>query len=139
MDITSLLADPTAIIVEAVVPHGKSVTLVVRSIQPVAVCPLCRQPSASLHSNYMRTVADLPWHGVAVRLQLHARKFRCRNQLCERKVFCQRLPTVVAAGAGQTIRLDQALTLLAFVAGGETGARTACRLGLIVSGDTLLR
>ncbi len=84
-------------------------------------------------------VADLPWHGVAVRLQLHTRKFRCRNELCQRKVFCQRLPNVVAAGARTTARLNQVLTQLAFVTGGEPGARTARRLGVSVSGDTLLR
>jgi transposase len=37
------------------------------------------------------------------------------------------------------VRLNAALRLLAFALGGEAGARTACGLGLAVSGDTLLR
>ncbi|MCA1593368.1 MAG: ISL3 family transposase [Acidobacteria bacterium] len=90
-------------------------------------------------SHYTRNVADLPWHGVTARLELHTRKFRCRNELCPQKVFCERLPKVVAAFARQTLRLDAALTLIAFALGGEAVARTAQGLKLSVSGDTLLR
>ena len=102
-------------------------------------CPLCEEPSNSLHGNYIRRIADLPWHGVKVQLQLHTRKFRCRNEVCPRKVFCERLPKVAAAYARKTARLNSAMTLLAFALGGEAGARTASGLGLTVSGDTLLR
>jgi transposase len=84
-------------------------------------------------------VADLPWHGTAIKLQLYARKFRCCNELCLQRVFCERLPEVVKAYARKTVRLDAALTLLAFALGGEAGARTASRLLSTVSGDTLLR
>ena len=72
-------------------------------------------------------------------MELHTRKFRCRNELCPRKVFCERLPKVAAAYARKTVRLNSAMILLAFALGGEAGARTASGLGLIVSGDTLLR
>jgi transposase len=41
--------------------------------------------------------------------------------------------------ARKTLRLNAALTLLAFALGGEAGARTACKLISPVSGDTLLR
>jgi transposase len=92
-----------------------------------------------LHSRSTRRVADLPWHGVTARLELHMRKFRCRNELCPQKVFCERLPKVVAAYARRTLRLDAALTLIAFALGGEAGARTSRGLKLSVSGDTLLR
>jgi transposase len=76
---------------------------------------------------------------VAIKLQLHSRKFRCQNPLCLQKVFCERLPKVVAVYARKTVRLNQALTLLAFALGGQAGARTACQLNLQVSGDSLLR
>jgi hypothetical protein len=56
-----------------------------------------------------------------------------------RKVFCERLPKVALAYARKTVRLNSAMTLLAFALGGEAGARTAADLGLTVSGDTLLR
>ena len=91
-----------------------------------------------VHSRYVRRVADLPWHGVSVRLELHARKFFCDDQACSRRVFTERLPRVVAPHARRTRRLNEALTLLAFALGGEAGARTAAELGMAAGADTLL-
>jgi len=139
MDITTLVADPDAINIRHFVSEPRSITLVVQAVQPHAYCPKCRHPSISFHSNYQRAVADLPWHGVAVKIQLHTRKFRCRNELCMQQVFCERLPKVVDTYARKSVRLNAALTLLAFALGGEAGARAACGLNLSVSGDTLLR
>lgn len=135
----TLLADPAAIDLECFVSEPKAITVVVKAVQSQPCCPKCGQPSTSLHSHYQRIVADLPWHGVAIQLQLHSRKFRCQNSGCPQKVFCERLPNVVAAYARKTVRLNAALTMLAFALGGEAGARTACRLNLNTSGDTLLR
>jgi transposase len=139
MDITTLLADPNAINLRHFVSEAQCITVVVQAVQLHARCPKCQHPSKSLHSYYQRTVADLPWHGVSVRIQLHTRKFRCRNQLCVQKVFCERLPKVVDTYARKSVRLNTALTLLAFALGGEAGARAASGLSLHVSGDTLLR
>jgi transposase len=139
MDITTLLADPVAIHIRYLISEPQAIMLVVQAVQSQPRCPKCQQPSTSLHSHYQRRVADLPWHGIAIKLQLHTRKFRCCNQHCMQRVFCERLPEVVNAYARKTVRLDAALTLLAFALGGEAGARTACRLLSTVSGDTLLR
>lgn len=76
---------------------------------------------------------------MAIRLEIHTRKFRCRNEVCRRRVFCERLPKVVESYARQTVRLNSALTLLAFALSGEAGARTASDLNLTISGNTLLR
>src|SRR5918993_5054142 len=112
MDSSTLLADPTAIRLEKIIQHPSSLTLVVKATQPRPECPRCRRPSSRLHSYYMRRVTDLPWHGVAVRLELRARRFRCRNSLCTKRIFCERLPRVVAHYARQTVRLDDALRLI---------------------------
>jgi transposase len=74
-----------------------------------------------------------------VRLRLRTRRHFCTNELCRQRVFCERLPNVVAAYGRRTVRLNDALTLIGFALGGEAGARTANSLGLIASGDTLLR
>lgn len=139
MDVSTLLADPTAIRLECCVSEPQSITLLVRTVQSSPSCPKCQQPSASLHSHYWRTLADLPWHGVAVRLHLRTRKFRCGNQDCRQKVFCERLPQAAAPYARKTVRLNHAFSILAFALGGQAGARAACGLGLQVSGDSLLR
>lgn len=139
MDISTLLSDPSVIRLECFISEPESITIVVRSIQQKPHCPKCNIPSASLHSNYQRTIADLPWHGVAIKLNLHVRKFRCKNGLCKQKVFCERLPKVADAYARKTVRLNDTLILLAFALGGEAGARVAKKLSMTTSGDTLLR
>lgn len=74
-----------------------------------------------------------------MKLELHARRFRCENLLCVTSIFCERLPSVVAHYARKTVRLNAALELIGFAMGGEAGARLARELGLIVSPNTLLR
>lgn len=58
---------------------------------------------------------------------------------CARRIFTERLPQTAATYARRTQRMAQALFWLGLALGGEAGARTAQRLGLMVSGDTLLR
>src|SRR5918912_3258159 len=134
-----LLADPTSIRLEKIIQHDSSLTLVVRTTRARAECPRCHRPSARVHSYYTRSVADLPWHGVAVRLHLRTRRFRCRNSLCTKRIFCERLPRVVAHYARQTVRLDDALRLIGLLLGGEAGARACVKLAMATSPDTLLR
>jgi hypothetical protein len=122
MPTSHLLADPEAIRLEKIIQHPSSLTLVVQATRQQAECPRCHRPSSRLHSYYTRTVADLPWHGVAVRLELHTRRFRCRNSLCTKRVFCERLPRVVAAHGRKTVRMEQALELVGFLLGGAAGA-----------------
>jgi transposase len=109
------------------------------SVLPTAICPNCHQYSSSLKTRYSRSIADLPWHGVKIKLLLKVRKFRCRNDLCLRKVFCERLPKVVAKYARRTFRLAEVISLLAFALGGRKGAKTSAKLNIPVSKDTLLR
>lgn len=139
MDISTLLADPVALRLEYVKPTPKLITLVVKAIQPNAECPRCHYASTRIHSRYARKVADLPWHGIAVQLLLHTRRFRCTHDLCRQRIFCERLPQVVARYARKTARLNDALQLIGFIIGGEAGARAARRLGMSVSPDTLIR
>jgi transposase len=135
---TTLLADPTCLRLERIISSAISLTLVVRTIGPTAACPRCGAMSGRVHSRYRRRVADLPWHGVAARLELHARKFLCVGLDCPQRVFTERLPRVVAPHARRTRRLNEALTLLAFALGGEAGARAASGLGMAAGADTLL-
>lgn len=139
MNSNTLLADPESLEIEKLVSENGLITIVVRSILPTACCPECHQFSSSLKTRYLRSVADLPWCGVAVKLLLKARKFRCRNDLCKRKVFCERLPKAVAFYARRTSRLNEVISLLAFALGGRGGAKVSQKLNMSVGKDTLIR
>lgn len=139
MQVSTLSADPASIRILSFVSNQDSITILAQSSKPFGICPICQSISSGLHSNYVRQISDLPWHGVPIRIQLNTRKFRCRNELCRRKVFCERLPKVVASYDRKTLRLQEVFAVLAFMLGGEAGSKTARKLGLTVSGDTLLR
>lgn len=138
MQVSTLSADPEAIRIVSFISNSDSITVVAQTSQAFGICPICCAESKSLHSNYLRRLSDLPWHGVAIRIHLNTRKFRCRNELCQRKVFCERLPKVVESYGRKTVRRQELFGILAFVLGGEAGARTARQIGLKISGDMLL-
>lgn len=135
----TLLPDPSLIKLERFVSSPDAIIVVIKTKQPQASCPLCQQPSHKIHSRYVRTLADLPWQGVAIRLELTVRRFFCINDYCPRKIFAEQLPSIVKRYARKTVRLNDALTLIGFAIGGEAGARVAKRLSMITSPDTLLR
>jgi transposase len=139
MNAPTLLANPRQFRLQCISTSEKTITLIATTIQPRASCPRCQQSSTRVHSRYVRTVADLPWLGVAVRLQLQTRRFFCPQPDCAQQIFCERLPAVVAPYARCTLRLAQALQVLGFALGGEAGARVARALSMGISPDTFLR
>lgn len=135
----SKLADPKSLKIEKFVSENDLITIVVRSVLSTGSCPICHQVSSSLKTRYLRRVADLPWQSAKIKLLLKVRKFRCLNDLCRRKVFCERLPKVTAEYARRTVPLNKVISLLAFALGGRSGSKASNKLGVPVSKDTLLR
>ena len=102
-------------------------------------CPVCGNISKSRHSEYLRTIQDLPWQGMAGSNTGSRRRFRCRNPGGSRKVFGERLPGVAEARARRTDRLGAIMRLLGYALGGLPGNRVLERLAIQVSGDIILR
>src|SRR4029453_10046910 len=80
--------------------------MIVTASTPQAHCPECQQLSSHVHSRYQRSVTDLPRGEITVRLELQTRKFFCDNDGCRQRIFCERLPEVVAPYGRQTIRFN---------------------------------
>jgi transposase len=135
----SLSPCPAEVQVERLIAKADHIVLVVRAVRRAVACPGCAQPSSRIHSYYERRLADLPWNGVAVEIRLQTRRFFCDGEDCAYRIFTERLLETTATYARRTLRMEQALRWLALALGGEAGARTAERLGLVISGDTLLR
>src|SRR2546426_6095724 len=136
-----LLPDATLLHMEAceVDETAAQITLRVQSTQISAPCPLCATPARRIHSDYGRTLADLPWAQYRVYLQLRVRKWFCRNRSCPRRIFTERLPTVAAPWARRTLRLAQRLIALGMALGGKAGVRLGHAWDVRVSRNTLLR
>jgi transposase len=105
----------------------------------VVACPACGQPSRRVHSRYQRTLADLPWHGLRVRLALSVRRFFCDAPACPQRIFTERLPATAAPYARRTTRAGGALDVIGLALGGVAGARLAIALGLVTSPSSVLR
>jgi len=116
-----------------------AITVWVTSKQRRVRCPRCHVPSHRRHSWYTRTLADLPWETYPVSLRVRVRKFFCRNALCPRRIFTERLPLVAAPWARRTQRLATWLAHLGVALGGAAGRRLGRWLGVTVSRHTLLR
>jgi transposase len=136
-----LLPDATVLHLEAceIDDTTAQITLRVQSTQTSAPCPLCATPARRIHSDYGRTLADLPWAQYRVCLQLRVRKWFCRNRACQRRIFTERLPTVAVPWARRTLRLTQRLVALGMALGGKAGMRLGQQWDLAVSRNTLLR
>lgn len=85
------LPDPTCLHLRRLDASTTAITAMVTTTSEEAECPLCHRRSARIHSRYVRTVADLPWMGYAVRLELHVRRFFCANAQCARQIFPERV------------------------------------------------
>jgi transposase len=139
MSIKPLFADPNLLYLERFLSEPDLITIIVKTKSKQALCPQCHSPSAYLHSRYIRRLADLPWLGVAVRVEVHARRLYCRHVECPQRIFCERIPTFVAPYARRTLRLNEALRLIGLAVGGEAGSRLAIALGMSVSPDTIIQ
>jgi len=96
----------------------------------VVACPKCGHASTRVHSRYRRTLADLPWHGLRVRLDVRVRRCFCGVPGCQRLIFTERLPETAAPYARRTARAASALEAIGLALGGRAGARLAEALGL---------
>jgi len=96
---------PAALHVVQVVPAPDRITILTAPKPSSSACPFCGGVSSRVHSHYTRTLADLPWQGRAVTVQVRARRFRCATAGCLCQVVAERLPEVAQSWARRTARL----------------------------------
>jgi transposase len=139
MEEISLLALPEGMVIEQIQMTENGLVIAVATTTPTSCCPLCREPSSSIHCHYQRRLRDAPCAGRCVQLFLTVRKFTCRNPYCERKVFAERLPAFVEPWARMTIRHCQQISSIGLATCGKGGVRLAARLGIQTTRQTILR
>ncbi len=118
MEVSSLLSLPEGLHVKWIEPQGADLSIGVVSLLPSSCCPLCSQASSQVHSQYQRTLRDVPCGGRPVVLRLSVRKFFCRNPDCSRKIFTERLPPFVQPYAQVTTRLFEAVQAIGLATSG---------------------
>ncbi len=139
MERSPFLPLPEGMLIDRVEQTDSQLTVTVISTRAEAACPGCGCPSEHVHSQYQRTVNDVPCGGRNVLLRLCVRKFFCLTATCQRKVFAERLPDLVQPWARVSNRLLEELKALGLSASAEVNERLAPRLGMKVKAPTLLR
>jgi transposase len=139
MQLRTLLPTPTLLQLDYLVASDALITLVAHTCQEEAACPDCGRTATRVQSRYTRSLADLPWHGIPVRLQLRLRRFFCDQPDCSTAIFTERLTALVEHYSRRTCRQAHTLDQIGYALGGEAGARLAASLGISVSADTVLR
>src|SRR5690606_25643476 len=134
-----LLPVPRELELVFMAPGAHGITIHLRAKRRLVPCPDCGELTGRIHSRYCRTLADLPWHGTAVRLRVKTRRFFCPVSHCGRRIFAERLSGTADRYARRTHRLDLLLYRAALLLGGEAGSRLSRDLSVGVSPDTLLR
>lgn len=139
MEGTSLFSLPEGMQVSHIQITENSLAIEVIATSLTSRCPLCSEASESIHCHYRRVLRDVPCAGRPVQLVLTVRKFSCRNPLCQRKVFAERIPTFMEPWARMTIRYCQQITSIGLATCGKGGAKLAARLGMQTTRQTILR
>src|SRR5580700_11388075 len=70
-------------------------------------CPDCGTLSAACKGRYVRRLQDLSVQGLAVRLEVHVTRWRCRNPQCARQSFVERLEKSALPHARRTRRASE--------------------------------
>ena len=109
MDTLPLLQAPTELHLAYLAADPTGITVLATTRRATVPCPRCGTPARRTHSHYTRTLADLPWHGLSVRLVLTTRRFFCDLAGCSQRIFTERLPGTAAPSARRTRRLAAAL------------------------------
>lgn len=133
---------PAALEVSMVSVSGResgAIRVALASQRETVPCSACGTPARRIHSRYHRTLADLPWQGLAVQLSLETRRFFCEAATCSRRIFAEQFPGLAAPRSRRSARLTALLSAVGLALGGEPGARLVGELGLSISPDTLLR
>jgi transposase len=138
MEGSPFLPLPEGMLIDHVEQTDTGLIVTVVSTRPEAVCPGWGQPSEHIHSQYQRTVRDVPSGGQQVVLRLRVRKFFCLSLCCPRKVFTERFPDLVQPWARGSDRLLEALKAIGLAASAEVSERLTPRLGMPVKASTLL-
>ena len=123
MEKTPLLPLPEGMLIDEIQITENGLVIAVVATHPTSCCPLCSDLSSSIQSHYRRVLRDVPCAGRRVQLFLTVRKFYCRNPLCQRKIFTERLPTFVEPWARMTIRYCQQITSIGLATCGKGGGR----------------
>lgn len=121
-----------------VIQEDQSYMYLVKSKHSSCRCPSCHTPSNRIHSQYVRSLQDVPAYGKSTYIRLQTRKFFCDDRSCLQAIFTERF-TWLGTYQRKTKRLHEMLKSIALSTSCKVASRLSKYLGIVTSHHTLLR
>ncbi len=102
-------------------------------------CGSCLEEMTVYHGTYVRTVQDLPILGKNVTLHITSYEYYCTNETCDQKTFVEDYDGFLSKYSRLTTRCEEFIKILALETSCEGAALICSKMGLKVSGDTIIR
>ena len=118
---------------------GDTIKLFAKANKRFVICPCCKQRSSHVHSYYERKLSDLPISGKRVIISFKARKFRCENPNCSRKIFSEQATPFTLKYCRRTNRLTAYLQKILIEMSARKGSLITGYLGVKQSSSSCLR
>ena len=119
--------------------HEDNIGIILVSQTHNAKCPICGYESDKPREYFMRPVNDLPIFGKPVILYVNVQEYSCTNKDCSVKTFREQLPGFLGVKALWTNRCQDFILSLAAEMSCEAASVFCQKIGIKVSGDTIIR
>ncbi|HZX21433.1 MAG TPA: ISL3 family transposase [Clostridia bacterium] len=130
---------PPDLSIDDIIINDSDIIIRLLSTKPNCKCPNCGRTTSRVHSQYQRTLKDLPVTDKKTVICLQTRKFFCDNPDCDTKIFTERFKSLIKSYARKTDRLNKYLEFLGFAVSAEVGSILSKQILADVSPDSLLR
>ena len=130
---------PESLRITDVIEEDKQITINMKSLNHRQRCQLCDQEMSDYHGTYVRTAQDLPIFGKNVILEITSYEYNCTNQSCRQKTFVDDYDEFLSRYSRMTVRCEEFVRIMAFATSCEGAAAICTKMGLKISGDTIIR
>jgi len=130
---------PTSLKITDTIEDERTLTISMKSQQHGHACLNCGQVMDVYHATYVRTVQDLPIFHKNVTLKITAYDYFCSDDACETKTFVEDYGSFVGRSGRMTGRLEDFVRTLALETNCEGAAAICKKMGIMISGDTIIR
>ena len=117
----------------------EKILIQMRSITNSCTCPKCKHTTDKYHGTYIRRVQDLPILGKGVQLEIKAHEYDCINSECSITSIAETFDGFLNTYSRMTERCADFICTLALETSCEGCARICRKLGIKISGDTVIR
>lgn len=130
---------PESLKITKVTNGERQITIQLKSQKHIHNCRKCGGDMSSYHGTYIRTVQDLPILGKRVTLKIVAYEYYCRNTECSVKSFAEDYEGFIGKSERMTRRCEDLVKMVAYETSCEGAAVICGKIGIKVSGDTIIR